>query len=680
VQRALLAELGREAPPTVLVVEDLHWADEATIDVLTFACRRIAEVPAVIVLTYRDAEVVGSHALMPLLGNLPVALTRRIALTPLSTTAVAELVGRDRADEVVAVTGGVPFFVTELAAMGSENPGEQLPTSVAHAVLARVAKLPTETAPLLDLLAVEPSRTDVALLDALRPSWMTDIEPAERSAIVTLQAHSVAFRHELARRAVLDAVPAARRRVLHREVAHALVTTNADPARVVHHAEAGGDFELLAEQALLAARQASSVSAHREAWSHYQRAVPLLRLVEGEDRGEVLEAASHEAYAAADAGAALSLALDALDEQRRAGNEVAAGRLHRWLSRIHWYQGRRLQSEVQAQLAVKALEPLAPSVELAWAYSNLAQLAMLAWRFDEAVLWGERSLELARQLGDDEVLVHALINVTTVSILRDPTEDHPLWEAVEMAKALGQHHEATRGTINVAFTLMEYDLPGPAREISERAVLYAEQHEVETLRQYIVAMLGRIAALEGRWDEAEAVLREAVASGSSVPLILALTALALLQVRRGDDESEATLERTWPLVEAAGEPQRIVPLVEVEAERAWLAGRLDESVRHLRDGYALIERVGRRHGRLARWLQEAGLLVEVPPGVSEPHLAELEGRWADAAAMWRERGMPYEEAMALARTGEAGRREAIEIAERLGAAPLLQRLRAAPVA
>ena len=78
-------------------------------------------------------------------------------------------------------------------------------------------------------------------------------------------------------------------------------------------------------------------------------------------------------------------------------------------------------------------------------------------------------------------------------------------------------------------------------------------------------------------------------------------------------------------MEAAGEPQRIVPLAEVEAERAWLAGRLDPSVRHLRDGYALVERVGRRHGRLARWLQEAGVLAEVPPGVSEPYRAELEG-------------------------------------------------------
>ena len=119
--------------------------------------------------------------------------------------------------------------------------------------------------------------------------------------MVTVQGHTVAFRHELARRAVLDAVPAARRRVLHREVAYALVTSGADPARVVHHAEAGGDLELLVEQALLAARQASSVSAHREAWSHYQRVVPLLRLIEGEHHAEVLEAASHEAYAAGDA-------------------------------------------------------------------------------------------------------------------------------------------------------------------------------------------------------------------------------------------------------------------------------------------------------------------------------------------------------------------------------------------
>jgi tetratricopeptide (TPR) repeat protein len=677
VQRALLAELGREPSPVVLVVEDLHWVDEATIDVLTFTARRIADVPATMVLTYREGEVVGSHPLVPLLGNVPGEVARRITLPPLSPAAVAELVGPARADEVLAATAGLPFFVTELAAMESDAQGEgSLPTSVAHAVLARVARLPERTGRLLDLLAVEPSRMDVGLLDALRPSWVEDIEPAERSAMVSVHEHRVAFRHELARRSVLDAVPTGRRRLLHREVAQALVKGGADPARVVHHAEAGGDLDVLVEQALLAALQASSVSAHREGWSQYQRVVPLLRLIAEERRGDVLEAASHEAYAAGDPTAALELAHRALDERRGAGDNLGTGRVHRWMSRIHWYQGRRLQSEVQAQLAVKVLEPLPPSVELAWAYSNLSQLAMLAWRSDETLVWGQQSIALARELGADDVLVHALINVATVRTMDDAADDGPLWEAVAKAQAIGEHHEATRGMINVAYPLLLHDLPARAAEVADRALRYAEQHEVETLRQYLVVIIGRIAAMQGRWDEAEAVLRKAVDTGSAVPLILALSSLALVQVRRGDDEAVATLERAWPLAEAAGEPQRIVPLAEVEAERAWLADRLDSSVRHLRDAYAMVTQAGHDLGRLARWLQEAGALTKVPPGAREPHRAELEGRWADAASDWSSRGMPYEQALALARTGPSGRRQAVEIAERLGAAPLLRRLSA----
>ena len=258
VQRALLAELGRAPAPALLVVEDLHWADEATIDVLTFTGRRLADVPAVVVLTYRDPEVVAPHPLLRLLGNVPVDVARRIALRPLSTEAVAELVGPDRTADVLAATGGLPFFVNELAAMGPGADDERLPTSVAHAVLARVGKLPPGTGQLLDLLAVEPSRTDVAVLDIVRPSWVEDIEPAERTLLVTVEDQTVAFRHDLARRAVLDAVPTARRRALHQQVARVLATRAADPARVVHHAEAAGDSELLVAQALLAARQASS--------------------------------------------------------------------------------------------------------------------------------------------------------------------------------------------------------------------------------------------------------------------------------------------------------------------------------------------------------------------------------------------------------------------------------------
>jgi DNA-binding winged helix-turn-helix (wHTH) protein len=673
-QRALLDELKREPAPLVVVVEDAHWADEATIDLLTGVTRRIADVPAVIVLTFRPDEVVGAHPLVPLLGGVPSAAARHIDLRPLSSAAVAELVGSERAGEVMATTGGVPFFVAEVAAMAPSNDGAGLPASVAHAVRARVARLPERTGSLLDLLSVEPTRTDLAVLDALRPAWAEELEPAERAAMVVVAGRAVAFRHELARRAVHDALPSGRRRALHREVAGHLASTGADPSRVVHHAEAAGEDELLVQHALLAAERASAVAAHREAWSHYQRAVPLLGLVDEQSHAPILEAASREAYAADDATAGLALGLRSLAEWRRLGDTLAIGRVHRWLSRLHYFLGRRVESEVQAQLAVRVLEALPPSVELAWAYSNLSQLAMLAWRAEEAVRWGERAIALARELDDVEVLVHAMVNVGAGRLNDNIGDDGPLRDAIERAQQAGIHHEATRGMIAIAYTLLLADLPAPSGEVARRAIDYAEEFDVEALRRYLVAILGRVAVLEGRWDEAKAILDGVVASAPSITLIFGLASLALLQVRRGDEGAAATLERGWPLAEAAAEPQRIIPFVEVEAEWAWLAGALTPEVRHLRDAYAMARPLDAQRARLARWLQEAGGLDEVPVVRSEPHRAELEGRWADAASAWAARGLPYERAKALARTGAAGRAEAIGIARRLGARPLLAAL------
>ena len=209
---------------------------------------------------------------------------------------------------------------------------------------------------------------------------------------------TVAFRHELARRAVLDALPAGRRRPLHREMAarswwrrkQILPASSTMP-------------RLAATTPCWSSRRCSAggrprVAAHREAWSHYGHAVPLLGLIDEQLHAPVLEEASREAYAADDATATLELGEHALELWRRLGDPLDVGRVHRWLSRIHWYQGRRLESEVQAQLAVRVLEPLPPSVELAWAYSNLAQLAMLAWHGEETAHWGERAIALARQL------------------------------------------------------------------------------------------------------------------------------------------------------------------------------------------------------------------------------------------------------------------------------------------
>jgi len=128
------------------------------------------------------------------------------------------------------------------------------------------------------------------------------------------------------------------------------------------------------------------------------------------------------------------------------------------------------------------------------------------------------------------------------------------------------------------------------------------------------------------------------------------------------------------MADATGEGQRILPVLEAEAELAWLHGRLPDLAPRLVEGLSMAGPMRGHRGRLARWLQESGALDAVPPDIVEPYRSELEGRWRDAAAEWRARGMPYEEARALAHAGPEGRRRAADIARRLGAEPLLRRL------
>ncbi|HEX6418042.1 MAG TPA: AAA family ATPase [Acidimicrobiales bacterium] len=671
VHRLVLAEIGRSAHPTVLVVEDAHWADEATLDLITFLGRRIGTAPGLLVLTYRDTEVGDGHPLVPVIGSLPATAVRRVPLAPLSRDAVAALVGEARAGPVMAGARGNPFFVTELAA----SAGGDVPPSVRQAVLARVARLPEPARDLLSVVAVAPGRLEIDVLEALHPGWVATAAPAERSGMLVVDASHVQFRHELARLAVLDATPGARRREVHRRLVALLGDRGADPARIVHHAEAGGDRAALATHALRAARQAAAASAHREAYSQYRRALRCASDLAPGERARIHEEASREAYlttqeddALADAGAALAAYVEV-------GDMPGAGRMHRWLSRVHWYGGRRAQADAAARRAVAVLEPLGPSVELAWAYSNMAQLAMLADDDDAVARWGSDAAELAERLGERAVTAHARINLAMIATRRDPDDEGPLREAAALADTAGEHHEATRALLNLAYTLMEASRLERAAEVGEQARRYAVDHEVDALAHYVEAIIARIDVLAGRWAGAADRLRTLAETGGLVTRLLALSTLALLQVRRGDPRAGGTLASAWDLAVPAGELQRLAPLASAAAERAWLAGTLTVASPYLLDCYRRQRGRSARTGELARWLREAGCRVDDPgPEVERPHRLELLGRWDDAAAAWRARHMPYDEAFCLAHTPDR-RDEALAIAEALGARPLADRIR-----
>ncbi len=205
VAAALLREL--EAGPSVLVLDDVHWADEATLDVIRLVGRRVGDVPALLVLSYRGDGLDRSHPLRIVLGDLPGSdRVTRLALAGPSARAVAELAGPEDVDagELHRWTAGNPFYVTEVLAAGRGL----VPHSVRDAVLARAARLDGAAREVLDAAAVVPGPCELWLLEALAPTAADALDECLGSGMAVLADARVEFRHEIARQ-VGGGVPAA---------------------------------------------------------------------------------------------------------------------------------------------------------------------------------------------------------------------------------------------------------------------------------------------------------------------------------------------------------------------------------------------------------------------------------------------------------------------------------------
>jgi DNA-binding CsgD family transcriptional regulator/tetratricopeptide (TPR) repeat protein len=672
-QSLLLAELEQPPRPTVLVLEDVHWADDATCDAITVIGRRIASLPALLVLTFRAGEAPPGHPLHAAIGAIRADDTFVLELAPLSEGAVASLAGDD-ARGLFAATGGNPFYVTELLAWGPE---EQLPPSVANAVLGRAARLDPDSQELLQLVSVVPTRMRASLLDVLMADWAAAAEEPERRHLLEVGPTSVRFRHELARNAIGSSLPTSVRRGLHARIVRALLDGGADPSDVVHHAEAAGDEEVVAEYALLAARRAAALDSNREAYTHFRRAVDFAERLDEIEQAALQEELAGAAYLTGRLDDAFHGIERAIEIYRGLGEIEALGRCTRVLSRFHWFAGDGAPARHKAHEAIAILEPLGESVELARAYSGLSQLSMLAQDVEAATIWGYRALDLARRLGDQNTFAHALVNIGTAKMQLDARECGTLLEAHMIADACGSREEATRALTNLAYTSMAWARPQAALDYARRALAYAEEHEAHLFASYISASIAWLLLRAGQWPEAERLAVRELERGISVPGIVARTVLAELAVRRGDDDAAMRLVELASQAERAGDLQRIVPVLELETElgltsgRAMPVARLERLVADARAHGGL---VGWSSYRIAAFAALAGLELEVDPPAEPPFSAMAERNWAAAADAFGRVGWGYDRALMLSLLDdEDSLVEALETARSLGAVPLARR-------
>jgi DNA-binding CsgD family transcriptional regulator len=684
----LLAALARDLrrpPPAVVVLEDLHWADEATLDVLRLLARRIESVPALVVATFRDDGLERGHPLRLALGELPREATDRIRLPPLTVDAVAALAGTAGVDpgELHRRTGGNPFYVTEVVAAA----GGAIPDTVRDAVLARVARLHPEARALLDAVAIVPLRAELWLLEAIAGGELGPLDACLASGMLRADGDAVAFRHEIARVAIEEALAPHARAALHRRALAALAAAGAgrgDLARLAHHADAAGDADAVLRHAPAAAERAARLGSHREAAAHFARALRHRDRLPAARRAELLERCSYECYLTEAIGDAIDARGRALLEHRAAGDVRREGDAHRWLARLHWFRGDNAAAEREARIAVELLEALPPGRELAMAYSNMAQLRMLAADRDAAVTWGGRAIALAERLGDVEVVAHALNNVGAAERVRGlPEGAAKLERSLALALEAGLEEHVARAYTNLVATAIELREYADADRLLDVGIAYSTEHDLDAWANYMTGYRARSDLDQGRWAAAAAHAGEVLANPRATPptRIAPLVVLGTVRARRGDPDPWTPLDEALALARPTGELQRLAPVAAARAEARWLAGA-DEAIAAETGAaleLALARADARAVGELRAWRRRAGIGDGMGPGprapFADPFALERAGDAHRAAAGWAALGCPYEAALALAHArGEEARRRGLDTLQRLGARPAARRV------
>ena len=611
----LLERLGSERP-AVLVVEDLHWADRSTRDLLAFLVRNLRHGRLLLVMTYRSDELHRRHPLRPFLAELDRGRrAERLELARFGRDEVAaQLAGiqgtpapPELTERIHARSDGNAFFVEELAATAAAD-GE-LPPSLRDTLLARIELLAEPTQQVLgvaaaagarvghDLLAEVAGLPDAELLAGLREAVSAHV------LLVAADDGAYGFRHALVKEAVYAELLPGERTRLHARFAAALAGRDAggDPglaAELAWHWYAAHDLERALPAAVEAGRAAERAFAYAEAQRQFERALELWDRVPGAtaglDKAELLARAGEAAANAGAADRAVALVRGALAEVAPGRDPLLAGQLTERLGFHLRIAGR--PGAMEAYQEAIGLVPPGPTVERARVLAGLGQALMLRARFAEAIATCEEAIQVARAAGSPAVETHALCSLgTAMARIEDPDDGlAALGEARRLAAELGLAKDEARACVNLS------DLLNDLGRLEEAVVVAMEGIEVATAaglrRTFGVFLAGNAAAAlynQGRWDETAELTAAYLELGDDEDLntVTLRQSMAMLDAGRGHFES--ALGHVRAARRLAGDEFIAVQyppnLAAAEAEVAAWRGRLEEAAAAVAGGLAALQ-------------------------------------------------------------------------------------------
>ena len=660
---ALLRQLSDLRPRTVIAIEDVHWADEATLDLLSYLGRRIQHLGVLLLVTYRDDALVTNDPLRLTFGALASQrATRRLSLPTLSISGVATLANGSGIDptELHRLTAGNPFFVTELLQAGSDG----LPVSVRDAVLARTRTLSTQARDALDTAALIGARMQAELLVSLIDNPLVTDELISDGLLIK-DGDDLRFRHEIARVAIEGAIPPYRKAAIHTKIIEALLASGSDDdARLAFHAEGAGNAELVLTYAPRAGRRAAALGARREAAAQYERALRFVPATDVRTRAELLDNLAKQLsfFEEWEEKCSEAVALwNALGDSSRESDSLLS------LAWGSWWLCRGTDFRQAGEAALKLAEPLGPSPQLAWASNTLAFRRMNEGRYQDSLSLIRQVHGMAAQLGLGDVISDCL--TLEAQVVRALGEDWtaPMGAALQIALSGGHEFRAYNAFLFL-YILYCADLRNDeAEQIFNDALAYCDLHDVG--KPCLLAERAGVLEKLGRWDECVstigAVLDERKVTRAN--RMQSLSILAKVMARRGQDGYWQYLDEARDSSIGLEEREWLIFVGLARIEAYWLEGRLDAAraeLARIRDASAGLAVPYRRW--LALWTRRLTGVAE--PVDLEPFASYVAGDAAHAAELWDRLGYRYEAALALLDTKEETQlRESLAWLSNLGA-------------
>jgi DNA-binding CsgD family transcriptional regulator/tetratricopeptide (TPR) repeat protein len=634
----------------VLVIEDVHWADEATIDLLRFLGRRLRNVRALLLVTYRDEGLSAIDSLRVALGDLATQRpVRRVSLPPLSPDAVAVLAGGSGLDpaQLYRLTGGNPFYVSQAVQAGTSD----VPGSARDAVLAQAARLGAYARGMLDAAALIGGRLELALLDTVADCPASAIDELLASGLIGGDDTTLRFRHEIARLAIEATVTSPRRRAIHARILTALRTLECDDdARMAFHAEAAGDGPATVRHASAAARRAAALASHREAAAQFERALRFARSADPRTVAELYEGFAREARLLDRCQEAAEANSQALALWRQLGDRQREGGTLRLLGLSLGALNRGEESIAAIQASVELLEPLGPVAELAWAYSSLAAKWMVRGRNEEGIKLARKAQAIAGSLGLTELVSDAL-NTEACTVHAAGGEWAGLMgQALETALA-GQHEkEAGRAYVNLHACHVADRNWAAAESCFAAALAYCDDHDITTYSVSLRCEHACVLERTGNWDKAVALCEQLLADGKLPPQtrLWPLSDLGAIRARQGKASAWECLNQAMKDAGGSGERYSIVPVRLARVEALWLSGNLADARAEAELADDVVEGCDEwDRGAVAVWLQRTGSTRPPRGEIAAPYRLQLAADWEGASRLWTDLGCPYEAGLAL---------------------------------